>query len=181
MPIRSISRMGHPVLRQETRPLTPDEVRSPEIQRLMDDMVETMRDADGVGLAAPQVYETIQLLVAEVSAPKSPESKEPFLPLLILVNPTLVKASREKETDWEGCLSIPDIWGMVPRHRSVVVKGLDRTGRAITVETRGYAARILQHEMDHLHGILFLDRMDDMKTLAFKREYHRHWAKDDEE
>jgi peptide deformylase len=170
--------MGHPVLRQKARELSREELLSKDTQRLIDDMTETMRDADGVGLAAPQVFEGIRLLLAEVRA--SEEDPDSGVPLLALANPLLVKTSEEVVDGWEGCLSIPEIYGIVPRYRRITVKGWDRRAKPVTVEAEGYFARILQHEMDHLDGVLFLDRMRDMHTLTYKKEMYRFWISEEE-
>ena len=181
MAIRAITKMGHPVLRQPARELTRDELLSPAVQQLIDDMVDTMRDAEGVGLAAPQVYEDVRLFVAEVRSSRPGTPDEHALPLLVLANPEVIQASEELEHGWEGCLSIPDIKGLVPRHRTVTVRAIDRNGRAVTLEAQGYFARIFQHEMDHLDGVLYLDRMDDLTTLAYSQEFERYWLEGDEE
>jgi peptide deformylase len=170
--------MGHPVLREKAREVTREELLSPEIQRLMLDMVDTMRDAPGVGLAAPQVYEKLRIITVEVNAASE---EDQAIPLLILVNPVIVEASRAKVKDWEGCLSIPDLRGIVPRHRKVAVRALNPQGQAFTVEAEGYLARILQHEIDHLDGVLFLDRMEDFQSLTFLKEFHRYWIESDED
>ncbi|MBW3622076.1 MAG: peptide deformylase [Armatimonadetes bacterium] len=179
MPIRPISRMGHPILRERARGITPEELRSDEIQRLIDDMVETMREAHGVGLAAPQVFEGLRLITAEVQP--SPEDEDEGIPLLVLANPAIVQVSREMYDDWEGCLSIPDIRGLAPRHIAVRVEGLDRHGEPVNVTAEGFFARILQHEIDHLDGILYLDRMKDLKSLTFIEEFEQHWLPREEE
>src|SRR5262249_1181235 len=150
---------GHPVLRAPARELTRQEVLSPDLQRLMDDMVGTMRDADGLGLAAPQVYEGVRLLVTEVRSSRPDDPEEPAMPLMVLANPTIVKASKQMADGWEGCLSIPDIRGMVPRHQAITVDALDRQARPVMVDLKGFFARVIQHEIDHLDGVLFLDRM----------------------
>jgi peptide deformylase len=175
MAVRAISRMGHPVLRQPARELKRGELLSPPIQQLIQDMLETMHDAEGVGLAAPQVYEGIRLLVAEAPSGRPKSEGEATRTVVALANPEIVSASQEMEDGWEGCLSIPEIRGIVPRHRAITVRGLNPQGRALTVEAEGYFARILQHEIDHLDGILFLDRMKDFKTLTYLKEFERYW------
>lgn len=181
MALLKIARMGHPVLRQAAAAVDPATVTTPDFQRLLDDMVETMRDADGVGLAAPQVHRSVRAIVAEVRAgnPRYPDAEG--LPLTVLVNPRIVGASQEVEQGWEGCLSIPDLRGVVPRAASVEVHALDRAGQPVIVEAEGFFARILQHEIDHLDGVLFLDRMTDLKTLTFLKEFERYWLPASEE
>jgi peptide deformylase len=181
MALLSLSRMGHPVLRQPAQEILAEELLNEDHQRLIDDMVETMHDAEGVGLAATQVYRDMRLIIAEVRAPKGDASDEGTAPLTVLANPRIVRASEEIDYGWEGCLSIPDIRGIVPRHRAIIVKALDRRARPMTLEATGFFARVLQHEIDHLNGILFLDRMEDMRSLTFLKEFERHWSQHDEE
>jgi peptide deformylase len=172
MTLLKVARLGNPVLRQKTRLLTVEELRSPRLQQLIDDMVETMREDEGVGLAAPQVHESISLLVLEVQG--GPRSKTESIPLMILANVKLSKGSRDTETDWEGCLSIPGLRGKVARHKSIEVHALDRTGAPVAFKANGFLARVIQHEADHLDGIVFLDRMADLSSLSFLEEFTRY-------
>lgn len=172
MAIRKIARLGHPVLRKPAEPIPERYLRSLEIQRLLDDMAETLIEYNGVGLAAPQVHESVQALIAQV--PRGNSSKSSILALL---NPVLVAASEEIEEDWEGCLSIPDLRGKVPRHRAIRVRAYDRGGKEREWEFEGFPARIVQHEMDHLQGVVFLDRMKDFQTLSFELEFQRYHEK----
>jgi peptide deformylase len=167
MPVRPIIRLGHPALRTPARPLPPALLREPEIQGLIDDMVETMHDAHGVGLAASQVGEEVQIFIYQAPGP-------PEIPLRVVVNPLVTPQAREVAYDWEGCLSIPDLRGLVPRHPKVRVQGLDREGHALDYVVSGFEARIVQHEYDHLNGVVFLDRMRDFKTLAFFDEWEHY-------
>lgn len=164
MPARPIVRLGHPALRSPARPLPPALLADPEVQALIDDMVETMREAHGVGLAAPQVGEEVQVFVYQAAGP-------PEIPLRVVVNPMITPQIRELVYDWEGCLSIPDLRGLVPRHPSVRVQGLDRDGGPLDYVVSGFEARVVQHEYDHLNGVVFLDRMRDLRSLAFFDEW----------
>jgi peptide deformylase len=164
MPVRPIVRLGHPALRTPARPIPPALIAEPDFQALIDDMVETMHDARGVGLAAPQIGEDIQLFVYQAAGP-------PEIPLHVIVNPLITPQARELVYDWEGCLSIPDLRGLVPRHPAVRVQGLDRGGRPLDYSAHGFEARIVQHEYDHLNGVVFLDRMRDLRSLAFFEEW----------
>jgi len=174
--------MGHPVLRTKTKPISPSEITSAPVQDLIDSMIATMREYHGVGLAAPQVHEGVRLFVAEVVADSDEDEdgekdggkKTPEPAVLALVNPEISPIGRHTEEDWEGCLSIPDLRGMVPRHDHVRVKAYDRTGKRIELEANGYMARVIQHEFDHLDGVLFLDRMKSFQTLSFLDEYARY-------
>ena len=173
MAIRKVSRMGHPVLRQRAAEIPPTQMQSPQMQRLIDDMIETMIDYEGIGLAAPQVFEPLRLIV--LGNPEADPHDEAAIPLIVLFNPQFATLSPEQLDGWEGCLSIPQLRGVVPRAAAVEVRGYDREGRAVELEAEGLFARVLQHEIDHLDGVLFLDRMDDLQTLTFLEEYQRYW------
>ena len=165
--------MGHPVLRKRARPLAPSEITEPATQRLIDDMFETMRDHQGIGLAAPQVYESLRLFVAGVDDP------EAALPPVVMINPEITPIGPTIEEDWEGCLSIPDIRGRVPRPDEIRIRALDRHGRELAMTASGLAARVIQHEADHLDGVLFFDRMKSFESLTFLEEYSRYWEKEE--
>ena len=166
--------MGNPILRHKTHPLTVKEIQSPEIQRLIDNMIETMREYEGVGLAAPQVHELKRLTVIEMAEnPKYPQKGE--IPLTILINPVITPLTKEKELGWEGCLSIPDLRGKVPRYTKIQVHAFDRHGKELNFKADGFFSVVIQHETDHLDGILFLDRMEDFSTLTYLNEYARYW------
>jgi len=174
MSILKVSRLGHPVLRQVTQNVPLHELRSPATQKLIDDMVETMKEYDGVGLAADQVHESKQIAVLEVADnPRYPN--KPRVPLTVLVNPSYRPLSEELEEDWEGCLSIPDLRGRVPRYKSIRVKALDRNGKDLDFIADDFHARVIQHEIDHLNGKVYLDRMRDFSTLTFLQEFARYW------
>ena len=181
MAIRKVARMGHPVLREKARPLSEAEIRSPDIQRLIDDMFETMGEYQGIGLAAPQVYEGVRIFVAgnDPALPIGPMTDDGLMPRFVLINPELSPVGRAVEADWEGCLSIPDIRGQVPRARDIVVRAFDRDGRRVEFNASGFSARVIQHETDHLDGVLFFDRMRSFETLTFLEEYQRYWQEDD--
>ena len=179
MAIRKIAQLGEPLLRERSRPVSPDELRSERLQTLIDDMIETMRDADGAGLAAPQVYEPFRLAVIEVTEnPRYPMF--PPVPLTVLVNPVVTPEVSPAELTgdeavemFEGCLSVPGLRGRVRRPRRARVSALDRHGGTFELVWEGVRAAIVQHELDHLDGVLFLDRADP-KSLTFLREYERH-------
>lgn len=176
MSILKVSRLGHPVLRGVTAPLTAEELQSAEIQKLIDDMIETMREYDGVGLAANQVHESKQIAVLEVADnPRYPQKSR--VPLAVLVNPKITPLAEETEEDWEGCLSIPDLRGKVPRYRSIRVQALARDGTELDFTANDFHARVIQHEWDHLNGKVYLDRMRDLLSLAFLAEFGRFWLR----
>ena len=183
MSILKVSRMGHPVLRKKVRPVPPAEITGAPIQRLIDDMAQTMIEYNGVGLAGPQVHEELRLFVAQVIRDDDDEgegdARRPEI--LALINPEIKPAGRQVEEDWEGCLSIPDLRGLVPRYRDISVKAYDRTGRQIEMQASGFMARVIQHETDHLDGVLFLDRMKSLDSLSFIEEFARYHAKREHE
>ncbi len=160
MTLRKIAVMGHPVLwRRAEEVATP---LSAEHQRLIDDMIVTMRDAPGVGLAAPQVYESVRLIVVQPARERDAPQ--------VMVNPVLEPVGDVTEFGIEGCLSIPDWQGLVPRHRTVRYRALDRDGRIVRGEAEGFFARVLQHEVDHLDGVLYPMRLHDPRHMAMTRE-----------
>ncbi len=170
MSILKVSRMGHPVLRARARELDPTEVRTATFQKLIDDMIETMVEYEGIGLAAPQVHEGVRLFVAGI------EGKGDDLKIVPFINPVITPTTEEIVEDWEGCLSIPDIRGKVPRAREVTIKALDRRGKPFELILKNYPARVVQHETDHLDGILFFDRMKAFETLTFMDEFQKYWT-----
>ena len=172
MSILKIARMGHPLLRTRARPLDAGEIATPRIQRLIDDMFETMQDSQGIGLAGPQVHESIRLFVAGV------DDEDGTMPPVVIINPEVTPVGSAVAEDWEGCLSIPDIRGRVSRAVDIRVRALDRHGRSISMTATGFPARVIQHETDHLDGVLFFDRMTAFQSLTFLEEYSRHWSKE---
>ena len=182
MSILKVARMGHPVLRTRAKAIDPANIASPRIQQLIDDMFETMREYQGVGLAAPQVHVPLRVFVAGF-APEAEEDEEEHddregerVPLMAVINPEITPVGKTTDEDWEGCLSIPDIRGKVPRAREIQVRGYDRTGQRLDMRARGFTARVIQHETDHLDGVLFLDRMRSFDTLTFLDEFSRYWS-----
>lgn len=172
MAILKVSRMGHPVLRQPAREIPPEQIGHPAVQRLIDDMIETMTDEQGIGLAAPQVFQPLRLVV--LGDPQADPDDPDAIPLTVLVNPRWLARSDEQAEAWEGCLSIPGLRGVVSRSVTVSLEALDRQGQRVELDTRDLFARVLQHEIDHLDGVLYLDRMTDMRRLAFLEEFERY-------
>lgn len=173
MAILKVARLGHPVLRTPARELPPETVSQPDFQRFIEDIVVTMREYQGVGLAAVQVHESMQVAVLEVAGNARYPGKE-AVPLAVLVNPEIVPLGDETEEDWEGCLSIPDLRGRVPRYKRLRVTALDRDGNALDFVAEGFHARVIQHEVDHLRGLVYLDRMPDLTTLTYLSELSRY-------
>jgi peptide deformylase len=174
MSIREIATIGHPVLRERAREVTEEELRTPEVQRLIDDMIETMRAASGAGIAANQVHETLRIAVVEVRQPNPRYPYKPAVPLTVIVNPELEPLDEETAEINEGCLSVPDLRGTVDRHVNVRVRYLDRDGAPHEEVRRGLTAGTFQHEVDHLDGILFLDRVRDPATYTTWEQFDRH-------
>jgi peptide deformylase len=173
MAIRKIAQIGHPVLRQRAREVTREELLAPATQQFIDDLVETMRDASGAGLAAIQVYEPIRICAIEVNRnPRYPY--KPDIPLTILVNPVLTAVGEDVFDNYEGCLSVPNLRGVVPRSLHLHVKAWDRHGNEIDETVHGLKAGTYQHEVDHLDGVIFVDRVRDPKTLTTWTEFERY-------
>ncbi|MDH5762601.1 MAG: peptide deformylase [Nitrospinota bacterium] len=178
MPVLEIAKLGHPILRKKARPVDLKELKAQgdnKLQRLIDDMIETMRDEGGVGIAAPQVAESLQVIIVEYRQNERYPSQDD-IPLTVYVNPVITHSSKETGSFWEGCLSLKDLRGLVTRPREVTVEAFSRDGEKMVVEARGFLAVVLQHEIDHLHGKVFLDRMTDLTQLAWVEEWETYWA-----
>ncbi len=181
MTLLKIARMGHPVLVRRA-----DEIPDPtarEIRTLVENMVETMVDAQGVGLAAPQVHVSKRAIIFSSPEGRSDDDapKTDFAPLTALINPEIEVLDDEQDFGWEGCLSVPGLTGAVPRCRHIRYKGILPDGKAIDREATGFPARVVQHECDHLDGILYTMRMPDLSKLVFTDELRRHKRSDEEE
>ncbi|MBI3320188.1 MAG: peptide deformylase [Candidatus Omnitrophica bacterium] len=172
MAILKVSRLGNPVLRKPSEAIPKESIASSEIHRLIDDMVETMHEYEGVGIAAPQVHISKQLAVIEVRG--DVRSERP-IPLTVLINPRILAASKTLDEDWEGCLSVHDLRGKVPRAQWVDVEFFNRKGERVKLHAEGFFARVIQHECDHLVGKVFLDRMPTLTTLSYLQEFVRYW------
>jgi peptide deformylase len=172
MALRKIATIGHPVLRERARELTRDGLASDATQQLVDDMIDTMRDASGAGIAANQVYAPVRICVIEVDKnPRYPY--KPDWPLTVLINPRVEPRTAETFLNYEGCLSVPNLRGQVPRFTIVRVCAWDRRGHDVEFEVKGLTAGTFQHEIDHLDGKLFVDRVVDTRTLCTWAEYDR--------
>jgi peptide deformylase len=178
MAILKIARMGHPILRVRAEEI--DDPMAPEVQRLVPHMLETMVDADGLGLAAPQIYVSKRLVIFSIPADRADEFGGEVVPMSVLINPMIEPMSDEMVTGWEGCLSVPGLRGQVARHTHVGYRGLSLKGKPIEREAKGWHARVVQHEFDHLDGILYPQRMDDLGELVFESEI-KHLVEDPEE
>jgi peptide deformylase len=170
--ILKVARLGFPSVRAKAQPVPADRIKSAEFQRLIDDMIDTMHEYHGVGLAAPQVHLPLRLAVLEVE--HHPRHREmPSVPLTVIINPVVTVLDSTPVEEWEGCLSIPDLRGKVPRHKRVRVTALGRNGEQLDFTAEDFHARVIQHETDHLNGEVYLDRMPNLRTLAFLDEWQR--------
>lgn len=177
MAVRKIAVMGHPILRKPAEPIALKDIKSEKIQQLLKDMIETMMEYDGRGLAAPQIHESLQVVVLIWDF--DPKAKPH---LMCLINPEIKPATKETSSYWEGCLSVPGMRGKVARPNKISVEAYDQAGKKVSFEAEGFAATVIQHECDHLIGKLYIDRMEDLSLLAFNREFSKfHASPDDEE
>jgi peptide deformylase len=168
MAILKIARMGHPVLRRRAEPVA--DPAAPEIRRLVVDMLETMRDAPGTGLAAPQVHVPLRLAIFEVADGRAEREGSEPVPLTVMVNPVIEPMGDEVSLGWEGCLSVPGLAGMVPRHHRIRYRFQTLDGETVERDAEGFHARVVQHECDHLDGVLYPQRMTDLSLLVFTEE-----------
>jgi len=167
--ILPIARMGHPILAKRAEPVT--DVNNPEFQELLANMLETFHDSGGVGLAAPQIFASLRIVTFHVPTElATSRGLSEGVPLTVLINPVIEPLSDEMVAGWEGCLSLPGFMGKVPRHQSIRYSGISQTGERIVREVEGYHARIVQHECDHLDGVLYPVRMLDMRDFGFVEE-----------
>lgn len=178
MAILKIARMGHPVLSESCAPVR--DPGAPEIRRLIADMIQTMEDANGAGLAAPQVHVPLRLVIFQAPSGRSEgaadqtEAFDHTAPLTILINPAIETVDPTLEGGWEGCLSVPGLRGWVERPRHIRYAGIDPEGRRVQRSAKGFHARVVQHECDHINGIVYPQRMRDLTKLVFESEF-RHW------
>jgi peptide deformylase len=178
MAILKVARLGNPILRKVAEAVPVKGISGPAIQRLIDDMVETMWEYDGVGLAAPQIHESLQIIVVVATGfSRKPKAKRSAP--AVLINPVISVISEKEIDDWEGCLSIPDIRGLVPRYEEIKVEAYDSAGKGLNFQARGFHARVIQHEHDHLMGRVFLDRMRTFESLTHLREFSKYWQQEE--
>ena len=173
MALLKIARMGHPVLRHPAAAV--EDARAPWVGRLVEDMIETMEDAGGTGIAAPQVHAPYRIVVFRVLAERlSGGADDCEQDLTVLVNPVVEPIGNERVLGWEGCLSVPGLRGVVPRFHRIRYRGATLAGDTIEREVEGFHARVVQHECDHLDGVLYPQRMTDHRLLVFLEELQRH-------
>lgn len=174
MSVLEVIKMGNPSLRKVCMPVETSEINTSEFQKFVDDLIETQRAEDGAGIAAPQVDVLQRVFTMELKENPRYSDKETF-PLYVAINPEIEPFSEILVDSWEGCLSIPGIRGQLPRYQKVVLKALNRHGIPFEAQLEGFAAIVAQHELDHLNGVLLIDRMVSMDTLAFQDEYEKYW------
>jgi len=179
MAVRKIIRMGHPTLRKPARRLEARELASPEMGRLVNDMIDTLNDSGGIGLAAPQIDEPVRLAIIEIGGGPGRYGDVPAMPLTVFVNPTIEVVDPKAAGYWEGCLSVPGLRGYVERPQFVRVSYQDLNGKKHVLELKGFLATVFQHEFDHLDGKLYIDRMTDPTKLVFEEEYLRYLSADE--
>lgn len=183
MALLKIAKLGNPLLRRVAQPVSLEELTAEgdnELQRLIDDLIETMHTEGGVGIAAPQVSRSLQIVVVEYrSNERYPGQND--IPLNVLINPVITAYGNDTVSFWEGCLSVPDLRGRVVRPDRVTVEAFSRAGEPLKIQASGFLAVVLQHEIDHLHGKVFLDRMTDFSHLAYNEEFQVYWAEADAE
>ena len=168
MSVREIIRMGHPTLRQVARPVAIEALSQPGFRELVDDMIETLHHAGGIGLAAPQVNESIRLAIVDMPGGPTRYGEIPAVPLTVFVNPEIETLSSDTAGYWEGCLSVPGLRGFVERPQNLIVRALDLNGDPFALELHGFPATVIQHEFDHLDGRLYVDRLKDSRLLVFE-------------
>ena len=181
MSVLNIARLGHPILREIAKPVDLKALTASgdnALQQLIDDMIDTMREEGGVGIAAPQVGRSLQIVIVEYQQNERYPSQED-IPLTVYVNPVITYSGKETASFWEGCLSLKDLRGLVTRSRAVTVEAFSRDGKKMVVEAKGFLAVVLQHEIDHLLGKVFLDRMTDLTQLAWAEEWETYWTEKD--
>ena len=174
MAVRRIIRMGHPTLRQQARELTAEEIVASATRGLVDDMTDTLHDYGGIGLAAPQINESIRLAIIEIPGGPTRYGELEAVPLSVFVNPQVTVLDEAMAGHWEGCLSIPGLLGYVERPQHIRVSYTDLDGQLQHIEPKGFLATVFQHEFDHLDGHLFVDRMTDPTRLVFEEEFARY-------
>lgn len=169
--IRKVAVLGHPILRKKAKPVDPGQIKSESFQALLSDMVDTMYEYDGRGLAAPQIHESLQVFVALLDFDESVKNNNG---ILFLINPQVEVLTTKTSSYWEGCLSLPGLRGLVERPNKISVKALNHKNEKLDFIAEGFLATVIQHEWDHLNGILYIDRMKDLKNLSFSREFERY-------
>lgn len=172
-----IAQLGHSVLKQQAKPV--EDILSPECQRLIGKMIDIVEQANGVGIAAPQVYQSLRIFIMS-SKPNARYPNAPSMPITAIINPEIIDASTEMKKGWEGCLSVPSLRGFVPRHQKISVRYYDQQAKLQQTTFDGFLARVFQHELDHLDGITFVDRLESNQDLISESEWFKQYASQSE-
>lgn len=181
MAILKIARLGNPVLREVARELSAAEIRSDTVKQLVQDMKDTMDDYGGVGLAAPQVHESVRLAILEFDADEERYDVDESQPCLVVFNPRVHVLDATLAGFWEGCLSVPGMRGHVERPSKIRIDYLDEQATPASIEAEGFLATVCQHEIDHLEGVLYVDKLSDPTSFAFTEEYSRYHIPDEDD
>jgi peptide deformylase len=176
MAIRDLRTIGDPVLRRKAEPIHPALIGTKELSQLLTDLADTMRAENGIGIAAPQIGEGVRVALIEIEEASTRYPDMTPTALTTFINPEVTVLDPAEQSYWEGCLSVPSLRGFVPRPRAVRVEYLDESGRSCMIEAEGFLATVLQHELDHLDGVLFVDRVRDTTTLATVDNYFKYWS-----
>lgn len=176
MPIKPVLKMGHPKLRQISQEIPLDKIQSAEVKSIAQDMTDTMAHLNGLGIAAPQIGENIRMAIVGLQGNNPRYGDMPSFPSTLMINPIVKPLTNDRIGFWEGCLSVPNIKGYVERSRRIMLEYYNANGEKVSLETEDLLAIVIQHELDHLDGHLFIDRVEDKAKLAFSEEYQRFWA-----
>jgi peptide deformylase len=179
MSIRKVARMGHPVLREKTKKINPKEIKSAEIKTLIQDLVDTMEEYGGIGIAAPQIHESKAVAIIRMDTGSETYKDANGEPITVFINPEIKVIDEKTQECWEGCLSVPGLRGLVARPRKVQVVYLDETSEEQELTIDGFGATVVQHELDHLSGTLYVDKIADKTKLMFEEEYIKYHQSDD--
>lgn len=174
MAVLKVARLGHPILRQKAKEVSVKTIKSKEFQQFIADMIETMHEYQGVGLAAPQVRQSIRVCVVEISEDNKRYPQQKIAGLQVFINPKITYLTQETSQCWEGCLSVPGLRGLVARPNKIKVNYLDKNGKEREILAEGFLATVLQHEFDHLDGKLYIDRLIDSTKLVFEEEFDKY-------
>ena len=180
MSIRKVARMGHPVLREKAKRVDPKHISSAEMKSLIRDLIDSMEEYGGIGIAAPQIHESSSVAIVRMDTGSKTYKDSKGEPITVFINPTIKILDQKKQEYWEGCLSVPGLRGQVARPKKVQIIYLDENGEEQELTVEEFAATILQHELDHLEGILYVDRIEDKTKLMFEEEYLKYHATGDE-
>ncbi len=179
MSIRKVARMGHPVLREKAKHVDPKTITSNDIQSLIRDMIDSMEEYGGIGIAAPQIHESRSLAIIRMDTGSKTYKDHKGEPITVFINPTIKVLDPKKQEFWEGCLSVPGLRGLVARPRKVKITYLDENAQEQELTVEEFSATVIQHELDHLMGMLYVDRIEDKTKLMFEEEYIKYHATDD--